>query len=224
MRQAAGSAAKPGAMHMRGSLARWGLAALLLCLATALIACGSESTPPEDDAPAQAGDSGASSGDAGAGSGADAVVSYANPNGQPTALDTSMNKVLASSVPRGMVAWTSGPTIGGGALEASGRLEQGATLFAPEAEDGGYAFAVHYKDMEGLDEPLAVLLPDRGAMFIWDTDHTVAEMDYELEGTEFSFRAYSPLFMDTGAGDLVLHTYGYDAENEPALLDVHPIG
>ena len=214
-----GGTGKGGNAGVRRS-ARWGLAALLLCLACALIACGGESTTDEDDAPASGGAS--ASGSSGASSGdADAVVSYQNPGGEPRALDASANDALAGASPLGAVTWASGPTVGGGELAGEGTLLDGATLFAPEVGDGGYAFAVHYK---GQEEPMVVVLPGLGAMVVWESTHTIAEMDYELEGAKFSFRAYSPLFMDVGDGDLELRTYGYDANNQPALLDVRTIG
>ncbi len=208
--------ANKGASGGRGGRrpVRWGLAALLLCLAWALIACGGESTTADEDGATASGSSGASSGDA------DAAVSFQNPGGEPRALDISANDALAGASPLGAVTWTSGPTVGGGALEGEGALMEGVTLFAPEVGDGGYAFAVHYK---GQEEPMVVVLPRLGAMAVWESTHTIAEMDYELEGTAFSFRAYSPLFMDVGAGDLDLRTYGYDANNQRALLDVQTI-
>ena len=192
-----GGAGKDGNVGFRRT-ARWGLAALLLCLACALIACGGESTTAD----------------------ADAAVSFQNPGGEPRALDSSTNDALAGASPLGAVAWASGPTVSGGALEAKGALLEGATLFAPEIGEGGYAFAVHYR---GQEEPLVVVLPDLGAMVVWESAHTIAEMEYEFEGAAISFRAYSPLFMDVGAGGLELRTYGYDANNRPALLDVRGI-
>ena len=70
---------------------------------------------------------------------------------------------------------------------------------------------------------MVVLLPDLGPMQIWNTFETVAEMDWEMEGGRFSFRAYSPLFMDADPTALELRVYGYDGDGNAALLAVSDI-
>ena len=67
------------------------------------------------------------------------------------------------------------------------------------------------------------LLPDLGPMFVWDTFLTVAPTEMEIEGASFKIRAYSPLFMDVGPGDLELRVYGYDQSGADALLAVQDI-
>ncbi len=91
-------------------------------------------------------------------------------------------------------------------------------LFNPMADGEGAGFILYHKNVP--DEPLLVLLPDLGPMYIWDTDHTVADMEHEFEFSTFTFTAYSPLFFDTGPGDLELRVFGYDANGADALLSV----
>ena len=148
------------------------------------------------------------------------TVSNANPNpsGAGPTLDRTANKALADSEPLNIVTWTVAPTIAPGELSGEGTAEGGAYLFNPqfEAADGA-AFEVYY---EGHEDPMVVLLPDLGPMQIWNTFETVAEMDWEMEGGRFSFRAYSPLFMDADPTALELRVYGYDGDGNAALLAV----
>ena len=115
-----------------------------------------------------------------------------------TAFDSSRNDALFGAEPLDVVTWSVEPTISPGALEAAGTLSGGAMLFDPTVDGEGASFAVYYKDH---NEPMVLLLPNLGPMYIWDTNHTVAEMDYEFEGSSFTIRAYSPLFMDVGPDD-----------------------
>ncbi len=147
------------------------------------------------------------------------TVSNQNANGAATPLDSSANDALAGAAPLDIADWTVEPVIEAGALTAEGTLEPGAILFNPMGDEG-YAFAVHYK---GQDEPLVVLLPDLGPLYSWDTTLTIAPTKHEIEGTAFWFRAYSPLFMDVGPGDLELRLFGFDASGEPAVLAVREI-
>ena len=91
-------------------------------------------------------------------------------------------------------------------------------LFDPMS--GGAPFSVR---VAGDDEPLVVLLPDLGPTQTWNTDLTVAEMEYELSETSFSFTAYSPLFMDVSGGDLEFRVFGWDVNGSIALLAVTTI-
>ncbi len=145
------------------------------------------------------------------------VVSRENPGFLGAAFDEPANSALFGAEALDLVNWTEPPAIVDAALVGAGELQQDANLFAPSVGEGA-AFMVFYK---GHEEPMVALLPDLGPMMIWETDHTVAEMEYELAGTEFSFRAYSPLFMDTpGPGELELHTYGFDEKAQPAVLSI----
>ena len=160
---------------------------------------------------------GDANGDSGEHDSDDDVVAYENPGAEGTPFDSSRNDALDDAQPLDAVTWTAGPTLSLGALDASGTLSEGAMLFDPTVDGEGAAFILYFK---GVPEPLLVILPNLGPMYIWDTDHTVAEMDYEFEGSTFTFSAYSPLFFDTGPGDLELRVYGYDAAGNDALLAV----
>ena len=106
-----------------------------------------------------------------------------------------------------------------GALVAAGTLTQGARLAEPTVGEPS-AFSVYY----GANaEVMVELLPDLGAMHIWDTDATVAPSEFEQEGNEFTIRAYSPLFMDVGPSDLSLRVWGYDNAGNAALLSVQTV-
>ena len=85
----------------------------------------------------------------------------------------------------------------------------------------GAALAVYHVNYDS--DPMIVLLPSLGPTMIWETDHTVAEMDYEVDGRNFTFRAYSPLFFDGNAADIKLRIYGYDENNNPSLLAISDI-
>ncbi len=192
----------------RRRLARAGVAALVLCLAWALFSGCAEG------AASSAYSSAASSDDA------DAVVSNENRISEERAHDDAQNVALKDAEPLGVVTWTEEPAIGGGELKAAGELQDGAALFMPQDGDG-YAFSVRYKTHE---DPMVILLPDLGPTAIWQSFHTIADMEIEVAGAAFSFRAYSPLFMDVGGGDLELRVYGYDKDGNPALLAVQPLG
>ena len=154
-------------------------------------------------------------------SGADSVVSAVNqnPSGAGPELDYSQNAALRNATPIDAVDWTTPPTVGMGELSGAGQIAQGMDLFEPMIGDGA-TFTVYYP---GHDDPMVVLLPDLGPMQLWNTNHTVADMEWEREATSFTFRAYSPLFMDAG-DELELHVFGYDADGNDALLSVTKIG
>lgn len=177
------------------------------------------------------GDSGASSsslldsGDSGAsssGSGDDDTVSNTNrnPDGLGPALNYDANLALAGDSPVDLITWSEPPTLAPGELSGAGTVTGGGQLFLPQGEDDGAMFLVFYK---GQDEPMVALLPDLGPLEQWRTDLTVAPMDFEYEAGTFSFRAYSPLFMDTDPSALELRAYGYDSGGSPAVLDVTDI-
>ena len=190
------------------------LALLAACLAAlALAGCtgdGGDESGSGGESPPAATSAAGDSGD---------TVSNRNTNGAATPLDSSANDALAGAAPLDLASWTAEPTIEAGALTAEGTLAQGALLFDPQGGEG-YAFAVYYK---GHAEPMVVLLPDLGPMFSWQTTHTIAPTDHEIEGPAFRFRAYSPLFMDVGAGDLELRLYGFDPSGAPAILAARDI-
>ena len=210
---------------------------LLACFAVAAASCGDDSESGEDQGASQAAASSASSSDSAASSassqdavssgdssqsssGDDATVSRENPGFVGTAFDASRSLNLFDAQPLNVVTWNTPPTISAGALEASGVLSEGASLFNPMVDGEGAGFIVYYK---GMQEPLALLLPDRGPMEIWESDHTIAPMEHEFEGSSFSIRAYSPLFMDVGPSDLEIRLFGFSGNGEDALLAVEPI-
>ena len=144
-----------------------------------------------------------------------------NPSGAGPTLDRTANKALADAEPLNIITWTTPPTIAPGEISGEGTAEGGAYLFNPQFEEGdGAAFEVYYA---GHEEPMVVLLPDLGPMEIWNTFETVATMEWEMEGGKFSFRAYSPLFMDADPSALELRVYGYDGDGNAALLAVREI-
>ena len=208
------------------------LLALILSI-SALAACtnGESSEDSDSDSAASSSssaDSGASSSsssdsdDSGAsssGSGDDGTVSNTNqnPDGLGPTLNYDANLALAGDSPAGLITWSEPPTLAPGELSGAGIVTGGGQLFLPPGEDDGAMFLVFYK---GHDEPMVALLPDLGPMEQWNTDLTVAPMDFEYEAGTFSFRAYSPLFMDTDPTDLELRAYGYGADGSPAVLDV----
>ena len=150
----------------------------------------------------------------------DGTVSYENPGGEGMPFDNSRNVALFGAEPLNIVQWTMGPTAGAGELVAEGVLTQEALVFNPTVDGEGSGFSVFYK---GHEESMVELLPDLGPMFVWDTPQTVAPSEIEIEGLNFSIRAYSPLFMDVGPGGLELRVYGYLPSGEDALLAVQDI-
>ena len=158
--------------------------------------------------------------DGSGGSGDDDVVSYENPGAEGVPFDAAQNAALAGAEPLQAVQWTTGPYIGAGELVAEGEMASGVILFNPMDGEGS-AFSVFYK---GHEESMVELLPDMGPMRVWDTDLTVAPTEWEIEGSKFYLRAYSPLFMDVDPSDLELRVYGYDDSGTVALLAVEAIG
>ena len=136
------------------------------------------------------------------------------------AFDWSENQALKDAVPLNVVTWESGPTLGLGELYGEATINDDAILFAPMLGEGA-ALAVYHVNYDS--EPMLVLLPSLGPTMIWETDLTVAEMDYEIDGQTFTFRAYSPLFFDGNAADIKLRVYGYDTNNTPSLLAISDI-
>ena len=216
-------------------MSRLGLVLLAACLAAAvMMACGDDSdatSSAESDTDAGSGlvssssetageggqgSSAASSGSEG-GSDPSGTVSRENPGFAGTAFDVSRNMALAGAEPLDVVTWTMEPTVSSGSLEAQGTLEGGAAIFNPMVDGEGAGFMVYHKN---VPEPMVVLLPDLGPMDVWETTHTVAPMEHEFEGPSFTFRAYSPLFMDVGPGDLEIRVYGTDGSGADALLAV----
>ena len=209
------------------------VALTLTCLAVLASGCADDSEPspgsdpeaPQAASTPSSGDSGAStssSGDSGASTpGADdTTVSRENPGFAGTVFDAGRSLSLFNAEPLDVVTWSTPPAISAGALEAAGVLNQGASLFNPMVEGDGAGFIVYYK---GMQEPLLLLLPDRGPMEIWESDYTIAPMEHEFEGSSFSIRAYSPLFMDVGPSDLEIRLFGLDSGGEDALLAVEPV-
>ncbi len=150
----------------------------------------------------------------------DSTVSRQNPGFEGTSFDFSVNDPLQDADPLDLVSWTVEPTISAGALEAEGNVEDGANIFNPMFDGEGAGFAVYFK---GNDEPMVVLLPDLGPTRIWETDLTVADMEHEYEAGEFTFRAYSPLFMDVGPSDLEMRVFGYLSDGSHAVLAARDI-
>ena len=146
-------------------------------------------------------------------------ASNQNPSGEGIPLDTAPNEALSGSEPLNIVTWTKQPTLSPGELSGEGVIEDGANVFIPDFGEGA-PFLLFYK---GHSEPLVALLPDLGPMLMWQTDLTVAPMDWEMNDGKFNFRAYSPLFMDSDPSALELRVYGYDGDYNPALLAVSDI-
>ena len=119
----------------------------------------------------------------------DSTVSNSNQVTGSDSFGWSQNEELRGAEPLNIVDWTQQPTLSLGALDASGVLEDGTVLFDPTVGEGA-AFAIYHVNYD--DEPMLVILPNLGPMSIWDTDLTVAEMDYEFEAQSFTFTAYSP--------------------------------
>lgn len=150
----------------------------------------------------------------------DDTVSRENPGFIGMGFDVSRNEALADTDSIDAVTWDMEPTASAGALDAKGTLSGGASIFNPMVDGEGAGFIVYYK---GNDEPLVLLLPDPGPMYMWDTNHTVADMEHEFEADAFVIRAYSPLFMDVGSGDLEIRVFGFDGNGNDALLSVYPV-
>ena len=201
-----------------------GLAVLFVCLAAVTVTslgCGdnassaSDSGVEDDPGDADGGQSSASSSDDD-----DQVVSRENPGLTGTSFDDQRSPALIDAQSLDAVRWTVAPAISDGALVAEGVLQGDATLFTPMLGEGS-AFSVYYK---GSREPLVELLPDLGPLQIWDTLHTVAPTEFELEGTSFRIRAYSPLFMDVGSpSQLELRVFGFDKSGADSLLSVQDV-
>ena len=151
----------------------------------------------------------------------DDVAAFTNPNpdGNGITLNSAQNEALKDAKPRDMVAWNTQPTLSMWELRAEGTIQKLGVLFDPLEGDGS-AFSVYYK---GHAESLVELLPELEPTMMWLTDLTVAPTEVETKGDEFSFRAYSPLFMDTDPSDLELRVYGYDADGNPAILAIAEI-
>ena len=208
-------------------LAQLGLAVLFVCLAAVMAAslgCGSDASSASDSGmednsvASNGGQSSASSSDDD--SDDDQVVSRENPGFTGVSFDDTRSPALIDAQSIDAVRWTVEPAISDGALVAEGVLEQDAMLFSPTLGEGS-AFSVYYKD---LREPLVEVLPDLGPLQIWDTDLTVAPAEFELEGTSFRIRAYSPLFMDVGSpSELELRVFGFDKSGADSLLSVREI-
>ena len=150
----------------------------------------------------------------------DTVVSRENPGFIGMGFDVSRNDALADADSIDAVTWDTQPAASAGALDAKGTLSGGASIFNPMVDGEGAGFIVYFK---GNDEPFALLLPDPGPMYMWDTYHTVADMEHEFEANSFVIRAYSPLFMDIGPDDLEIRVFGFDGNGNDALLSVHPV-
>ena len=151
----------------------------------------------------------------------DDVAAFTNPNpdGNGITLNSAQNEALKDAKPRDMVTWNTQPTLSMWELRAEGTIQNSGVLFDPLEGDGS-AFSVYYK---GHAESLVELLPELEPTMMWLTDLTVAPTEVETKGDEFSFRAYSPLFMDTDPSDLELRVYGYDADGNPAILAIAEI-
>ena len=154
-------------------------------------------------------------------SSSDGAASFVNPNpdGNGITLNSAPNEALKDAQPLDIVTWNKPPTMSMFELCAEGVIQNGGVLFDPTQGEGS-AFSLYYK---GHDESLVELLPDLGPMMMWLTDLTVAPTEWEVEGGKFSFRAYSPLFMDSDPSDLELRVYGYDANGNPAILAIADI-
>ncbi len=154
-------------------------------------------------------------------SSSDGVASFANPNpdGNGITLNSAPNEALKDAKPLDIVTWNKPPTLSMWELYAEGEIQNGGVLFDPTQGEGS-AFSLYYK---GHDESLVELLPDLGPMMMWLTDLTVAPTEWEVEGGKFSFRAYSPLFMDSDPSNLELRVYGYDGDGDPAVLAIADI-
>ena len=193
----------------------------------ASVSDSSASSEPADDHDHEDGEhsssasSDESKGDHQDGSGDSATVSNENQVTGGYVFDWSENQALKDADPLNVITWESGPTLGLGELYGEATINEDAILFAPMLGEGA-ALAIYHVNYDS--EPMIVLLPSLGPTMIWETDLTVAEMDYEIDGQTLTFRAYSPLFFDGNASDIKLRVYGYDADNSPALLaisDVH---
>ena len=222
------------------------IAALVACSNGNVVEAASPTPPSQVEIPVEdvsaAGSSGASSGensgDDGASNGendnangggggsaspasADDVSTFTNPNpdGNGITLNSAQNNALKDADPLDVVTWTTPPTLSPGELRAEGTIRNSAVLFDPQEGDGS-AFSIYYS---GHDESMVELLPELDPTLMWLTDLTVAPTEVEINGAEFSFRAYSPLFMDSDPSNLELRVYGYDADGNPALLAIAKI-
>ena len=200
------------------------IAVLTAVLVTAPVACGVGAPPGGEWSEVQDGSGDANrsqpAGDSGGAAASNSdTVSYSNPNAARMPLNDRRDIAPDTAASLDAVTWTTGPAIEDGALVAAGTLTQGARLAEPTVGEPS-AFSVYY----GANaEVMVELLPDLGAMHVWDTDATVAPSDFEQEGNEFTIRAYSPLFMDVGPSDLLLRVWGYDNAGNAALLSVQTV-
>ena len=150
----------------------------------------------------------------------DDTVSNENQVSGGYSFDWSENQALKDADPLNVITWESGPTLGLGELYGEATINDDAIPFEPMLGEGA-ALAVYHVNYDS--EPMIVLLPSLGPTMIWETNLTVAEMDYEIDGQTFTFRAYSPLFFDGNPADIKLRVYGYDTNNTPALLAISDI-
>lgn len=149
----------------------------------------------------------------------DDTVSNTNQIAGSYAFDWTENQALKDAEPLNIITWVSGPTLGLGELYGEATINDDAILFQPMLGEGA-ALAIYHVNYDS--EPMLVLLPDLGPTMIWETDLTVAEMDYEVDGQTLTFRAYSPLLFDINSADIKLRIYGYD-NNTPSLLAISDI-
>ena len=151
--------------------------------------------------------------------GPDIPVTFQNPGQTPVPLPDPC-ECAAYDDSADAIGWTVRPVIEDGVMIATGTVAQGLRLSDPMAGEPP-AFMVHFGDNT---EVLLVLLPDLAPTYIWDTDHTVAPTDFEQQDGQFTLRAYSPLFMDVGAGDYRLVVWGYDADDQRVVLSALRVG
>ena len=146
-------------------------------------------------------------------------VTFQNPGQTPVPLPDP-SECAACNDSADAIGWTVRPVIEDGALTAQGTVAAEMRLSDPMAGEPP-AFMVHFGDNT---EVLLVLLPDLAPTYIWDTDYTVAPTDFEQQDGQFTLRAYSPLFMDVGAGDYRLVVWGYDADGQRVVLSALRVG
>ncbi len=149
----------------------------------------------------------------------DDTVSNTNQIAGGYTFDWSENQAFKDAEPLNIITWESGPTLGLGELYGEATINDDAIPFEPMLGEGA-ALAIYHVNYDS--EPMLVLLPNLGPTMVWETDLTVAEMDYEIDGQTLTFRAYSPLLFDINSADIKLRIYGYD-NNAPSLLAISDI-